>query len=86
MSEARGRWLPAYAWLAGLVAYLVAIVLATDRVAIWINDIAWTITSAFTAWACLRTSRKVERARRRAWLLFGLGCVSWLIGQLALEL
>ncbi|MGH8239968.1 MAG: sensor histidine kinase, partial [Steroidobacteraceae bacterium] len=82
ISEARGRWLPAYAWLAGLVAYLVAIVLATDRVAIWINDIAWTTTSAFTAWACLRTSRKVERARRRAWLLSGLGCVSWLIGQL----
>ena len=82
MSEARGRWLPAYAWLAGLVAYLVAIVLASDRAAIWINDIAWTMTSACTAWACLRTSRKVERPRRRAWLLFGLGCVSWLIGQL----
>ncbi len=82
LSEARGRWLPSYAWLAGLVGYLVAMVLATDRVAIWINDIAWTVVSALTAWACLRTSRRVERARRRAWLLFGLGCVSWLIGQL----
>ena len=82
ISEARGRWLPAYAWLGGLVAYLVAIVLASDRAAIWINDIAWTVTSACAAWACLRTSRKVERPRRRAWLLLGLGCVSWLIGQL----
>ena len=82
VTEARGRWLLAYAWLAGLVAYLVAIVLTKDRAAIWINDIAWTITSAGAAWACLSTSRRVERPRRRAWLLFGLGCVSWLIGQL----
>ena len=56
--------------------------LTSDRAAIWINDIAWTMTSAGAAWACLRTSRRVERPRRRAWLLFGLGCVSWLIGQL----
>ena len=82
VTEARGRWLPAYAWLAGLVAYLVAIVLTKDRAAIWINDVAWTLTSASAAWACLSTSRRVERPRRRAWLLFGLGCVSWLIGQL----
>ncbi|HET9446037.1 MAG TPA: hypothetical protein VFO35_07250, partial [Steroidobacteraceae bacterium] len=74
--------MPTYTWLAGLVAYLVAIVLTSDRAAIWINDIAWTVTSAGAAWACLRTSRRVERARRRAWLLLGLGCVSWLIGQL----
>jgi signal transduction histidine kinase len=82
MTEARGRWLLAYAWLGGLVAYLVAIVLTKDRAAIWINDVAWTLTSACAAWACLSTSRRVERPRRRAWLLFGLGCVSWLIGQL----
>ena len=82
ISEARGRWLPSCAWLAGLVAYLTAIVLASDRAAIWINDIAWTATSACAAWACLRTSRNVDRARGRAWLLLGLGCVSWLIGQL----
>ena len=81
-SEARGRWVPAYTWLAGLIAYLVAIVLTSDRAAIWINDIAWTMTSAGAAWACLRTSRRAERPRRRAWLLLGLGCVSWLIGQL----
>lgn len=82
VSEARGRWLPSCAWLASLVAYLAAIVLAGDRAAIWINDIAWTAASACAAWACLRTSRIVERPRRRAWLLWGLGCVSWLIGQL----
>jgi signal transduction histidine kinase len=82
VGEARGRWVATYTWLAGLVAYLVAIVLTSDRAAIWINDIAWTLTSAGAAWACLRTSRRVERPRRRAWLLLGLGCVSWLIGQL----
>jgi signal transduction histidine kinase len=82
ISEARGRWLPACAWLGGLVAYLAAIVLANDRAAMWVNDIAWTAASAYAAWACLRTSRTVERPRRRAWMLLGLGCVSWLIGQL----
>jgi signal transduction histidine kinase len=82
ISEARGRWLPTCAWLAGLVAYLTAILLASDRAAIWINDISWTVTSAAAAWACLRTARTVERARRRAWMLLGLGCCSWLVGQL----
>ncbi|HKR35139.1 MAG TPA: ATP-binding protein [Steroidobacteraceae bacterium] len=82
IGEARGRWLPTCAWLGGLIAYLTGILFASDRAAIWINDIAWTATSACAAWACLSTSRTVERARRRAWLLLGLGCVSWLIGQL----
>ena len=82
IGEARGRWLPTFAWLGGLIAYLTGILFASDRAAIWVNDIAWTVTSACAAWACLSTSRTVERARRRAWLLLGLGCVSWLIGQL----
>src|SRR5262245_15136640 len=82
VNEARGRWLPTGAWLAGLVAYLNAILLASDRAAIWINDISWTLASACAAWACLRTSRIVEPTRRRAWMLLGLGCCSWLIGQL----
>lgn len=82
ISEARGRWLPTCAWLGGLVAYLTGILIASDRAAIWINDIAWTAASALAAWSCLWTSRTVEPARRRAWLLLGLGCVSWLIGQL----
>ena len=73
ISEARGRWLPACEGLAGLVAYLAGILFASDRAAIWINDSAWTLTSACAAWACLRTSRTVEPARRRAWLLLGLG-------------
>jgi signal transduction histidine kinase len=82
IGEARWRWLPTCAWLGGLVAYLTAILLASEYAAIWVNDIAWTLTSACAAWACLRTSRSVERPRRRAWLLLGLGCISWLIGQL----
>ena len=73
---------PLRRWLAGLVVYLVAIVVVSDQAATWINDIAWTVTSACAAWACLRTSRMVERPQRRAWLLLGSGCASWLIGQL----
>jgi signal transduction histidine kinase len=78
----RLRWLPLYAWTAGLAAYLAAIFFASDRAAVWINDIAWTAASACTAFVCLRTARMVEPVRRRAWLLLGLGCTSWLIGQL----
>ena len=82
-SEARGRWLPSYAWLAGLVAYLDG-----DRAGQRPRcdlDQRYRLDRrppACAAWACLRTSRSVERPRRRAWLLLGLGCVSWLIGQL----
>ncbi len=82
VNEARGRWLPTCAWVGGIVAYLIAILLVTERAATWINDIAWTAASACAAWACLWAARTVEPARRRSWFLLGLGCVSWLIGQL----
>ncbi|HKU16530.1 MAG TPA: ATP-binding protein [Steroidobacteraceae bacterium] len=81
-SSASSRWVPACVWLACLAVYLAAILFSHDRAAIWINDVAWTLTSAGAALACLRTSRSVEPARRRAWLLLGIGCASWLIGQL----
>jgi signal transduction histidine kinase len=79
---ARSRWALACAWLAGLVAYSVAIFMASGRAAMWINDIAWTLAPLCAALTCLRTTRQVESTRRRAWRAFTLGCVSWLIGQL----
>ena len=78
----QSRWSVAYACLAGLIVYAVALYFSTTERSVWINDIAWTIASGVAAWACLRTSRIAERARRRAWLLLGLGCTSWFIGQL----
>jgi signal transduction histidine kinase len=82
LSEGRSRWLLAAAWLAGLIIYCIAIALASGRAAVWVNDIAWTLASGAAAFVCLRASRIVEPARRRAWRLLGIGCISWFIGQL----
>jgi signal transduction histidine kinase len=82
LSEGRSRWLLAGAWLAGIIVYVIAMVLASGRGVVWVNDIAWTLASGAAAFVCLRTSRIVEPARRRAWRLLGIGCISWFIGQL----
>ena len=78
----RSRWTLAYLWVAGLVAYGVAILATDDRSAIWINDIGWTLTSAVAVATCFQTARAAQGARRRAWVLLTLGCGSWLLGQL----
>jgi signal transduction histidine kinase len=54
----------------------------TERGAIWVNDLAWTLASAGAAATCFYTARFVEGPRRRAWLLLAFGCTSWFIGQL----
>jgi signal transduction histidine kinase len=82
MSQARARWWIAGYWAAALVVYCIAIGLANDEAAMWINDIAWTLASAAAAIACFRAARLMAGARRRAWLLLATGCVSWFIGQL----
>lgn len=76
------RWAPAWTWVAGLVIYGIAIYAADNGVQLWINDIAWTVAAAVAASFCFRAARQVEPERRRAWMLFALGCSSWLIGQL----
>lgn len=76
------RWTVAFAWLFGLSLYCIAILLATEAAAVWINDIAWTVASGAAAALCFHTSRLVEPARRRAWLLFALASGCWFLGQL----
>lgn len=79
----RSRWGLAAAWAVGLAVYSAAVVVANERALIWINDIAWTVAPAVAALVCFHTARAAEGARRRrAWRLLGLGCTSWLIGQL----
>src|SRR5687768_5558182 len=78
----RSRWLLAQLWAVGLVVYAVAIGIATPRIAIWINDLAWTLASLAAALVCRRTARLVDRSSRKAWLLITLGCASWFVGQL----
>jgi len=76
------RWALAYAWLAGLVAYAVALVFASNDDQIWINDLAWTLAAAAAAYCCFRAARQVELERRRAWMWITAACTSWLLGQL----
>lgn len=78
----RSRWALAYAWVAGLVVYAVAIYLANNEVQVWINDLAWTVAAAAAAYCCFRAARHVEPERRRAWLWITAACGSWLLGQL----
>jgi signal transduction histidine kinase len=78
----RSRWTLAWAWLAGLVVYGIAIYIANNGVQVWINDIAWTVAAAAAAYCCFRTARQVEPERRRAWMMLALACFSWLLGQL----
>jgi signal transduction histidine kinase len=78
----RSRLALAYAWIAGLLAYAVAIYFASSEVQVWINDLAWTVAAASAAYCCFRTARQVEPERRRAWLWITAACGSWLLGQL----
>lgn len=78
----RSRWGLACAWLACMLVYGVAIYLAGVEGALWINDAAWTAAAAAATFSCIRAWRQVEPSRRRAWLMIGLGCGSWLLGQL----
>lgn len=78
----RSRWALAYAWLAGLIVYGIAIYVANNDTQLWINDIAWTVAAAAAAYICFRTARQVELERRRAWQMIAGACASWLLGQL----
>jgi signal transduction histidine kinase len=80
--ESRSRWGLTYAWAAALIVYFLATAWLSGRAVMWINDIGWTLAAAAAALCCFQTARRVETQRRKAWLLFGIGCTSWLIGQL----
>ena len=78
----RSRWTLAYLWMAALAVYCVALLVTDARGAVVTNNTAWTLASAGAALACFRTVQLSAGGRRRAWLLLGLGCTSWFIGQL----
>jgi signal transduction histidine kinase len=82
LEVARSRWTVAWAWLAGLALYGIAIYAASNALQLWINDIAWTLASAAAAFCCFRAARRMEPERRRAWRMIAWGCTSWLLGQL----
>jgi signal transduction histidine kinase len=80
--QGQSRCVLATVWLGGLIAYVVAILTASDALAPWINDVAWTLAPAFAAFACARTARDLGGRSGLPWWLLTAGCVQWLIGQL----
>lgn len=82
IEAARSRWALGFGWLAGMLVYAVAISFASNDMAVWINDLAWTVAAAVAAYFCFRAVRQVEQSRRRAWLLISIACASWFVGQL----
>jgi signal transduction histidine kinase len=78
----QSRCVLAAAWLAALIVYVAAIFSISDAAALWINNIAWTLAPACTAFFCIRTARDLDGRNSMAWWLLAAGCASWLIGQL----
>src|SRR5690606_10686417 len=76
------RWSLVRLWVLGLVLYSALLLISDAAQAIWINDIAWTIASALAAWACFRAARSSIVRNGIGWNLVGVGCATWLVGQL----
>jgi signal transduction histidine kinase len=76
------RWIVVGAWIAGLLLYSVIAWFSEPNMLRWINDGAWTIAPAAAAWVCFNTARHLPRHDARPWTFLGIGCVSWLLGQL----
>jgi signal transduction histidine kinase len=82
LNPRHSRWIVANAWFAGVLVYIAAIALASADLAVWINDVAWTLSSLCGCLAAARTARRSELAGRKAWWLIAAGCGSWFVGQL----
>ena len=82
MTPARSPYIAAL--LLALLVYaggLFAFERGSRAVHLW-TDLFWTVAAAYATWECFRTAHRLEGARRRAWMLFGWGCSSWLAGIL----
>jgi len=78
------RWnLPA-AWLLAVVLYSLAIYgnWIADRLAIWITDAAWTISSLLAALWSFQATVAAQGRLKIGWGLLSGACLSWWIGQL----
>lgn len=54
----------------------------TSELQRWWNDLGWTLASGAAALSCFRAAARLTGGQRRAWLLYGLGCLSWFLGML----
>ena len=71
----------ALTWVVGIAAYASALLWTGNDGDLWVNNIAWTVSSAIACWMCLRTASQLNGASARGWWLLGAGCACWVIGQ-----
>jgi PAS domain S-box-containing protein len=72
------------AWSVALLIYSVLIYgqIVQGVSAMWVTDIAWTLSAAVTTFGCFRAALRSRNEDRTAWLLFGCAFGCWLLGQL----
>lgn len=78
------RWPIPCAWLVALVAYAVLIYgdVVHGSAAMWVTDLAWTLSVIVTTTGCFRAAYAAHGYQRTAWILFGCAFSAWLAGQL----
>lgn len=78
------RWSLPAAWLLAVVLYSLSIYgdWLADRPAIWITDLAWTLSSLLAALWSLAASFSATGRIKIGWGLLSGACFSWWIGQL----
>lgn len=78
-------WLrPTVAWSSALLAYLLTLAVADDRVATIANNVAWTLAALAACISAGLTARAPDLLplQRRGWALIATASGVWLIGQL----
>lgn len=70
-------------WAVALVLHttIISSGIVDYKTATFINDIAWTIASLLAAVSSFRAALSLQGRDRAAWLIFGLACTAWAIGQ-----
>ncbi len=83
-SAARAWWSAPFLWLFGGIAYAILIYggVFPGETAVWVTDLAWTVSAAVAAIGCFQAGHVLEGYLKRAWRLFGVAFVLWLLGQL----
>lgn len=54
----------------------------TSELQRWWSDLGWTLASGVAAFLCFRAATRLSGSQRRAWLLYGFGCLAWFLGML----
>lgn len=58
-----------------------ALPLSKEARYLWVDGF-WTLVSLLTGLRCFATARSLESDERKAWWMFGWGCIAWFLGML----